>query len=304
MLQDEERCPASLPGDLTGTTESAGRLEDALWLLAEEQRAVARVRAGLDIERVYDFAGPRDVFYCHWWRYAFAAAFVAEKSVLDIACGSGYGSELLLTRGGAKRVMGADLDPDAVRYARLRYGSRHEPSRLRYAAADACEPCMEERFDAVVSFETIEHVPRPDRMLAGITKMLTGDGLLVISTPVRRMGTLTAAPGNPFHLREWTVDEFGALMKEHFGEVELFGQQWPILRWTRRLPVSETVRIKLKEKMARRAGYDPGDWPRVRPLHSVSRSLTVEPPNYLIAVCRKPRPSPDPSAVLRLCYGD
>ena len=77
-----------------------------------------------------------------------------------------------------------------------------------------------------MSFETIEHVPYPDRVLTSLAQMLAEDGVLYISSPVRRGGRLQDAPGNPFHVREWTTEEFTALLGHFFQKIDAFGQNW------------------------------------------------------------------------------
>ena len=89
-----------------------------------DQRGVPQRRSRPErvfIERVYDFSGPRSIYMEHLWRYKFAAERTRGRRVLDMACGSGYGSHYLATQGGAQHVTGVDIDPDAIRYARLRY---------------------------------------------------------------------------------------------------------------------------------------------------------------------------------------
>src|SRR5208282_5082698 len=58
----------------------------------------------------------------HITRYKFAVPYVKEKRVLDIACGSGYGSSLLAET--AATVNGRDLSPEAIEYCKNRFQSQ------------------------------------------------------------------------------------------------------------------------------------------------------------------------------------
>src|SRR3989344_1791927 len=89
----------------------------------------------------------------HIERYLFASDFVVGKKVLDIACGSGYGSDFLLKKGAAS-VTGVDVSAQAVDHAQQNYKSEH----LSFVVFDAEKYLSEEKYDIIVSFETIEHV--------------------------------------------------------------------------------------------------------------------------------------------------
>jgi len=89
----------------------------------------------------------------HLARYEFACTYARGKRVLDIACGTGYGTAHLADCG-AVSVDGADLADDAVRYAQNRF---HRPN-TRFHRGDICLFQNGSPYDLIVSFETIEHV--------------------------------------------------------------------------------------------------------------------------------------------------
>ena len=105
--------------------------------------------------------------------------------VLDVASGTGLGSQLLHAYG-AELVVGAESDPDALRHV------RPAPSGLSFVRADAqALPFADASFDAVVSFETIEHLADARALLAECRRVLREEGLLYLSTPNR---TVTRCP--------------------------------------------------------------------------------------------------------------
>lgn len=162
----------------------------------------------------------------HAARYVWASRFTEGGEVLDIACGTGFGSEILLGSG-ASRVVAADVAEDAVEQARERlsgYGDRVQVRRED--GGDLSFP--DQSFDAVVSMETVEHVEDAERYLSEIHRVLRPGGKLLLSTPnalVTNPGG--GAPENPFHVREFTPDELQALLEPRF-EIELaVGQHLP-----------------------------------------------------------------------------
>jgi 2-polyprenyl-3-methyl-5-hydroxy-6-metoxy-1,4-benzoquinol methylase len=144
----------------------------------------------------------------HLVRYRLVRPLVAGKRVLDAATGEGYGAALLRDAG-AKRVVGIDVSPDAVAHARTAHGIEAEQ-------ADIVDlPFEDGSFDVVVSFETIEHVAEPERALDELKRVLDPEGVLVISTPNARK----YLADNEFHLREFTSEEFVAVLGERFQHV-------------------------------------------------------------------------------------
>jgi 2-polyprenyl-3-methyl-5-hydroxy-6-metoxy-1,4-benzoquinol methylase len=151
--------------------------------------------------------------------YEWIAQRVGGLRVIDLACGEGYGSDLLASA--AAHVVGVDANPEAHEHARLRYGRhnlRFERALLEcYGASGA--------FDAVVFLQTIEHVRDPAAVLAHVHELLVPGGTAYISTP----NVLTLAPrgaahsGNPWHIKEYRPAEFIALCRSRFESVVVLG---------------------------------------------------------------------------------
>lgn len=162
----------------------------------------------------------REIWYEHWHRYAFALEFVAGKRVLDLACGEGYGSHLLASRAG--QVTGIDLSEAAIAHALETY----QHPALDYQQGDATAiPLADDSIDVVVSFETLEHLSPQDQMLAEFRRVLRPDGLLIISTPDKRVYSQDGEVDNPYHVKELYREEFEALLQRHFPAWRMFGQK-------------------------------------------------------------------------------
>lgn len=155
----------------------------------------------------------------HRARYHHAGPFVADKVVLDAACGSGYGAAFL-ARASARLVVGVDIDADAVAEARVRYRVAH----MSFVQADLTKlPLPPAAFDVVTSFETIEHVSDPERVVAEWGRVLRPSGLLMISSPNASLFE-DGHSGNPFHRKEFTSEELESLLRP-LGPVRMYGQR-------------------------------------------------------------------------------
>lgn len=156
-----------------------------------------------------------------WWtqhvaRYFFARPFTESRRVLDIACGTGYGLGILRDR--AAGVVGVDVALDAARVAR---------GETEVLVAEGTRlPFADRSFDVVVSFETIEHLMDRTRFVSELSRVLSVDGLLVLSTPnANHTRPVNGKPKNPFHHHEYTPDELRAELLGWFSTLELFGQR-------------------------------------------------------------------------------
>jgi SAM-dependent methyltransferase len=158
----------------------------------------------------------------YWYRrhlvvYEWIAARVGDRRVVDMACGEGYGSDVLAAS--AASVVGVDANPDAHEHARLRY-VRPNLRFERDLVESFAEPC-----DAVVFLQTIEHVQDPGAILEHFKSMLAPGGVAYVSTP----NLLTLAPpgaeksDNPWHVHEYRAAEFRDLCEAHFERVDLLG---------------------------------------------------------------------------------
>jgi 2-polyprenyl-3-methyl-5-hydroxy-6-metoxy-1,4-benzoquinol methylase len=152
----------------------------------------------------------------HLDRYAFAARHCRDQRVVDIACGTGYGSEHLRKLGFAASVIGIDVCPEAIQYANLRHGGEG----ITFLCAPGEATGMQDSCcDLVVSFETIEHVPDDQALLAEFARILAPGGRLICSTP--NQWPLAIAP---HHVREYDRQQFLDSLQVHFRVMELWNQ--------------------------------------------------------------------------------
>lgn len=177
-----------------------------------------------DLERIIPDdlnAYSRRLLQEHIDRYEFAVPYIHNEVVVDIACGSGYGSYILASNG-AKKIIGVDLDSQTIKYARSRYSRRN----ITYQIGNACDLNIPSASaDVIVSFETIEHIKKPRDFLNESRRILIKSGTLIISTPNKKC----SMGDNPFHMREYNLNEFIRILRPHFSHIELYGQR-PVFR--------------------------------------------------------------------------
>ena len=161
------------------------------------------------------------VVYEHLHRYLWAARLVGGRRVLDLGSGEGFGAAILAES--AAHVVGVDIDERTVEHSRLNYAA----DNLEFHLGTALDLSSHETgsFGAVVAFEIIEHVQDQGQVLAEVARVLADDGLLVISTPDRRLYSEASGQRNPFHERELGLEEFLELLGTHFPHVAAWGQR-------------------------------------------------------------------------------
>lgn len=149
----------------------------------------------------------------HVERYRYALTRLIEgQNVLDIACGAGYGTAMISEHG--CEAVGADYDDDSITNARASW------SQATFTEANALElPFGDCSFDAVVSYETIEHVYSGEQFLSEMYRVLRPGGTFICSTPNIRY---TAHPS--YHIKEYEPEEFYKLVQGRFTGVERYAQ--------------------------------------------------------------------------------
>jgi SAM-dependent methyltransferase len=170
-------------------------------------------------ERVVPGKVEADLFSEHFSRYCFARPLAAGKAVLDLGCGSGYGS-MELARS-AQSVLGMDVAWEAIDYARQHFVAPN----LSFCVSDCCQLALADAsLDAVVCFEVIEHLTQQDRLMREIRRVLKPEGFLLLSTPNRVFYTEERKEINPFHTREFELQEFQDFLNGYFTRVKFYYQ--------------------------------------------------------------------------------
>ena len=159
-----------------------------------------------------DDSGSRKSTEISFRRYETAARYVKDKRVLDIACGVGYGSQLLRLAG-ATTVVGVDVSSESVEYAKQRY----QTPNVEFICADAEQFQSSEQFDVVVSFETIEHLPHPIKFLENIRSFLVPGGELILSVPLGETRHF-----DPYHLHIFSQKQVFTLLEKTGFSIDLY----------------------------------------------------------------------------------
>ncbi|SEH64071.1 Methyltransferase domain-containing protein [Halobacillus karajensis] len=158
----------------------------------------------------------------HVARYTFSTPYVRGR-VLDIACGSGYGSLKVAKerKEQLKEIIGVDISEEVLQYATHHY---YHPL-LSFKKGDAMDSSLPQEigtFDTILCFETIEHVKDDRLFIKRMDNLLKPGGTLVLSTPFGKGRNYPS--GSPFHYFQLTPEEFTELFNE-FSEKEIYFQR-------------------------------------------------------------------------------
>lgn len=177
-----------------------------------------RLRIEGATERIDPDREPPGILAIHLKRYDFALTYCKDKTVLDAACGVGYGAHYLAQV--ASYVIGIDIDSKAIDYGQTRFGSDH----LSLQVADVVNTgFVNAQFDVICSFETIEHLSGIPAYLKEMVRILNPEGVYLVSTP--QVSKTNNHPKNPYHTVEFSRMDFEALLYQYFDQVELYGQR-------------------------------------------------------------------------------
>lgn len=168
-------------------------------------------------ERVIPGEVNEDLWAEHMARYQFAREYFAASGALDLGCGTGYGTAALTT----SRAIGIDISHEAIAYAR-----EHFLRPMFLQASAAALPFREKSFDLVTAFEVIEHLEDWRALLGEARRVLTPEGLFLVSTPNKLYYSESRAKDgpNPFHVHEFEFEEFRDALGEFFPQVTILVQ--------------------------------------------------------------------------------
>lgn len=220
----------------------------------------------------------------HISRYAFVSQFVKNKIILDVACGTGYGSSYL-ERYEPEIVIGVDISKEAVAKGKELFRKK----LLELLVGDATDMALkDDTFDVVVSFETIEHLYDCEHFLSEVSRVLKNNGVLIISTPNKEaFSGCSQFYTNKFHIKEFTASEFYSLLHKYFervypyGEIQM-GAVYQTLRGIRRIVVMG-IRVDPLED-CRITDWLARCFNKSESIYALPRVQKAM-PKYLIAVC-------------------
>lgn len=186
---------------------------DILRIYAEEDfEEPERAYAGYDAAGKLISSVPMD----HLHRYGWVSGLSIGKDVVDMACGSGYGSAWLAEH--ANSVVGIDISEEAISYAKEHYMKNN----LIFLQKNILEVNGDAKADVVVSFETIEHIDDEIAYFSAVKSVLKENGVFVVSTPVSLADGQSSV--NQYHINEYTVERFKNTLESHFNTVIWYRQ--------------------------------------------------------------------------------
>ena len=159
----------------------------------------------------------------HLSRYEWAARVLQSVSatvVLDVACGAGYGSQILSESNPSSKIYGGDYDPRAITHATAAYGISENKQYINFDLETWRSKNLGEipSFDVIISFDTLEHLNHPEIFLINCVEAMPQEGMLLLSTPCGHE-QIRLSPEWDQHKIEYSAPYLKNLLKRFFGEI-------------------------------------------------------------------------------------
>lgn len=151
--------------------------------------------------------------------YKFAAKLIGQgKSVLDVGCNEGLGTYLLAKECG--QAKGVDFDAEAIHFAKQNFLSEN----LTFSEEDILDASMTKQFDAVTSFDVIEHIypENASSFIDAMKQSIDPNGLVIIGTPSLISQEFASPIAKKGHINIYSPERLEEEMKKHFRFVFMF----------------------------------------------------------------------------------
>lgn len=141
--------------------------------------------------------------------------------ILDLGCGEGYGTKIISQY--VKKIIGLDIEKETIEHASKKYQSKN----CIFELYDGVKiPYKSNTFDAVISFQVIEHIQNDLNYISEVYKVLKKNGIFIVTTPNK---IYRIKPGqkvwNRYHIREYSPNELREILKTEFSNIEIWGIQ-------------------------------------------------------------------------------
>lgn len=250
----------------------------------------------LEDERIVPGQADPATYQSHLARYHFALRWIASTDdVLETACGSGYGTQLLASR--ARSVLATDYSLLAIGYAQ-----EHFPApNLAFAVMNCQQMALRDSsFDVIVSFEVFEHLDNAAAYLEGCRRVLRPGGRLLLSTPNRVTHDLhmrSIGLENDFHINLMDSGRFVRFIRGYFPNSQVYGQRRRGNWLYGALRAADLFNLRLRLVSARRreqvlesfgiATAGPQEQPAAPAEQWMFSRSQLRQANNFVAVCRK-----------------
>lgn len=162
------------------------------------------------------------IYLRHIFAYEFAEKQLPQNClVLEAGSGEGYGTYQLSQSAKIKNIIGIDVDAETIAHASKKYISTN--CSFKHYNGNKI-PFADESFDAVISFQVIEHIENDKNYVAEIFRILKNNGILILSTP-NRVSRLKPGqkPWNRFHVREYDNNTLKEILRTKFQNIQILG---------------------------------------------------------------------------------
>lgn len=139
------------------------------------------------------------------------AAEIVHGNVLEVGCGMGYGVQHISPK--ADKYLTIDKFPNGLDF------SKFPNVEFRQMTVPPFAGIEDNSFDFVVSFQVIEHIEDDNAFVEEIARVLKPGGKFIVTTPYIKMSITR----NPWHVREYTIEELKTLLSKYFSNVEALG---------------------------------------------------------------------------------